>query len=245
MKSLKLKISLILLGLFVCFFNSGCPCEEHLNLYVFVGHLNADECARAIREGKEDTNQIRFLCKGEEVTICWHTSGANIQLDPGFGTQDASGLEYLKVEADTTIKATPINSCAGSKEVKVKVVTEPTPSTWIGKWTHDCKTIEFEIHEEFVSKSIKAIDITAQTAPTVELPDGSIFTCTTPPYLDGFHQEEVFGFQINDPFVTETFTRKLRAVGHWRFVWKANCGNLDFRCNPNASLEFNITLVCD
>lgn len=245
MKSLKLKISLIVLGLFVCFFNVGCPCEEHLNLYVFVGHLTPDDCAKAIREGGEDTDQIRFLCKGEEVTICWHTSGANIQLDPGFGMQDASGMVYLKVDADTTIKATPINSCAGAKEVEVKVVTEPTPSTWVGKWDVNCRTIGFEIHEEFVSKNIKAIDINAQWAPEIGLSDGSTFTCTTPPFLDGFHQEEVFGFQINNPFITEAFTRKLRAVGHWRFVLKANCGTVDIRCNPNASLPFNITLVCD
>lgn len=244
MKSLRLKISLILLGLFVCFFNSGCPCEDHLNLYVFVGHLNQDECARAIKAGGEDTEQIRFLCKGEEVTICWHTSGANIQLDPGFGMQDASGLVYLKVEADTTIKASPINSCAGAKSVKVMVVTKPTPSTWTGKWDLNCKTIEFEIQEEFVSKKIKAIDINAQWDPTVALSDGSTITCTTPPFLDGFHQEEVFGFQIKNPFITEAFSRKLSAVGHWRFVLKANCG-VDFRCNPNASLQFNITLVCD
>lgn len=243
MKSLRLKMSLILLGLFVCFFNSGCPCEEHLNLYVFVGHLNQDECAKAIREGGEDTDQIRFLCKGEEVTICWHTSGANIQLDPGFGMQDASGLVYLKVEADTTIKATPINSCAGAKSVKVKVVTEPTPSTWTGKWASNCEAIGFEIHEQFVSKKIKAIDITAQWDPTIVLDDGSTIPCTTPPFLDGFHQEEFFGFQINNPFITEAFTRKLRAVGHWRFVLKARC--VDFKCDLNASFPFDITLVCD
>ncbi|MCF6158686.1 MAG: hypothetical protein E3K32_08975 [wastewater metagenome] len=244
MKSLRLKISLILLGLFVCFFNIGCPCEEHLNLYVFVGHLTPDECRRAIQEGREDTGQVRFLCKGEEVTICWHTSGANIQLDPGFGMQDASGLVYLTVESDTTVKATPLTGCAGSKEVKIKVVTEPTPSTWIGKWNRECSAIEFEIHEQFVSTNIKAIDITAQWEPTVVLPDGSTLTCTTPPFLDGFHQEEVFGFQIRSPFITETFTRRLKAVGHWAFVLKADCG-VDFQCNPTASFEFNITLVCD
>ena len=247
MKSLKFKISFILLGLFVCFFNFGCPCSDYVNLYVFVGHLNPDECRKLASELGEASDTVRFLCPGEEVTICWNTSGQKIQLDPGFGIKDPSGMEYLKVQSDTTIKATPQGGCAGSREIKVKVVTEPTPSTWPGKWDPNCTSIGFEIHEQFVSKKIKAIDITATWQPTVTFEDGSSYTCTTPPFLDGFHQEEVFGFTIQKPYVTEAFSRKLRAVGHWKFVWKADCGPVAIDCFKAgfASYPFDITLVCD
>lgn len=245
MKSLKFKISFILLGLFLCFFNFGCPCSDYVSLYVFVGHLNTDECQKAGRELGESNDTVRFLCPGEEVTICWTTNGANIQLDPGFGIQGPSGMQYLKVKSDTTIKATPQSGCAGSKEVKVKVVSEPTPSTWTGKWDPNCTNIGFEIHEEFVSKKIKAIDITATWQPTIgDESGGGVYTCNTPPFLDGFHQEEVFGFTIQKPFITEAFSRKLRAVGHWKFVWIAKCVT-EFRCNPYGSFPFDITLICD
>lgn len=244
MKSIKSVIGLILITTF-SFFISSC-CNDHLNLYVFVGHLNQDECQRNIKQLGEDNDTVRFLCPGEEVTICWRCD-SNIQLDPGFGIQDPTGMKYLTVKSDTTIKATAQSDCGDSREVQVKVVSGPTPSTWTGKFNSTCSDIEFEIHKEFISENIKAIDISAQWQPTINLKDGSTYTCITPPFLDGFQQEEVFGFTIQEPFVTEAFSRKLKAVGHWKFVWKADCDGITIDCPSlgGPSFPFDITLTCN
>ncbi len=237
MKSLALKFGLVLLTLLPALTVSSCVCEDYVNLYVFAGRRTAAECERLSKKQYGDPETPTFTCPGEEVTICW-SSNKQIQLEPGFGIQPATGMQVLKVDADTTITATPLEGCAGAKEAHVNVVTEDTPSTWTGRWNLDCTFISFSIDGAFVSTQIRAKDITAQWAPVV---DG--VACSTPPFLDGFHVEEVFGFPIDRPFITEAFTRNLRAVGTWRFTVKAICPTA-YRCDPTFRGPFNVTLTC-
>jgi hypothetical protein len=98
-----------------------------------------------------------------------------------------------------------------------------------------------------MSTNIIAKDITATWIPYVDFSDANgtrQVECTTPPFLKGLHQEEVFGFEIDKPNITESFSRDLRAVGHWNFTLLATCPQGEYKCNAYKAFPFNLTLDC-
>jgi hypothetical protein len=225
-------------------FLASCCDEEPAELNVYIGHLSERECKELQGSVNDNADDIVFTCKGEEVTLCW--GGTISSIEPGIGSVSSPGISHQTVTSDTEFVAKPPSgSCASSDSVTVNVVTEDTPSTWEGKWNSACSKIEFEINKEFISEKIKAKDITALWAPTLDTDGDGLgdFVCSTPPFLDGFHVEEVFGFQISQPHITEDFSRKLKAVGNWQFVWKAGC-TID-KCNAFGDFPFDLTLTCE
>jgi hypothetical protein len=235
-----MRIGRLCIAFLACLWLSGC-CDDWVKLIVLAGHRSEADC-RKFAEGLAIPDAT-FVCPGEEVTICWTSNVSSVQVDPGLGTFGGTGITYLTVAGDVTIKATPVGSCAGAREMKVDVVTADTPSTWVAHWLSDCSKIVFEISDAFVSTKINARDITATWEPTVTVGE-TTYACATPPFLGGFHKEEVYGFELLKPYLTFAFTRLLRAVGHWEFVFKGDCGK-DWRCNPYASLPFDVTLTCE
>jgi hypothetical protein len=239
-----LRLIIVPLVLSPLMFLASCCDEEPAVLNVYVGNLSERECKELQGSVNDNADDIVFTCRGDEVTLCW--GGTVASIEPGIGSVSSPGISHQTVTSDTEFVAKPPSgSCASSDSVTVNVVTEDTPSTWDGGFDARCGKIEFEIHKEFMSESIKAKDITAIWAPVLNLDGGGTFACTTPPFLDGFHVEEVFGFSISQPFITEAFSRKLKAVGHWQFVWKANCNGFVIKCDPFLNFPFDLTLTCD
>lgn len=225
-------------------FLASCCDEAPAELNVYVGHLSERECKELQGSVNDNADDIVFTCKGEEVTLCW--GGTVSSIEPGIGSVSSPGISYQNVTSDTEFVAKPPSgSCASSDSITVNVVTEDTPSTWEGKFDSKCSKIEFEINKEFISEKIKAKDITALWEPILNIEGGGTFTCSTPPFLDGFHVEEVFGFSISQPHITQAFSRKLKAVGNWQFVWKANCDGYVIKCDPFVSFPFDLTLTCE
>ncbi|MBX6314084.1 MAG: hypothetical protein IRY99_14395 [Isosphaeraceae bacterium] len=244
MRTTKARIGAMLFALYACLAITSCSCDKWIKLFVFTGHRSPEECRRLA--DSRGTNDLTIICPGEEVTVCWHSNVDKVSVSPKLGVQGPDGIGFLTLDQDTTVEASPADgSCAGKQQVNVKVIRGPTPSTWNGSWDPNCSKISFEIHEEFVSKKVRALDITATWSPTVGDPaTGNSVACSTPPFLDGFNKEEVFGFKIANPNQTVSFSRPLRAVANWEFKWTAQCPGSDLRCNPNANLPFDLTLIC-
>jgi hypothetical protein len=176
-------------------FLASCCDEEPAELNVYVGHLSERECKNS-----------RVPLATMPTTLYSHVKESNpllggtvSSIEPGIGSVSSPGISHQTVTSDTEFVAKPPSgSCASSDSITVNVVTEDTPSTWEGKWNTACSKIEFEINKEFISEKIKAKDITALWAPIVDTDgDGAgDFVCSTPPFLDGFHVEEVLDFQF-------------------------------------------------
>jgi hypothetical protein len=226
---------------------TGC-CDQSIELAVLVGHKTGDDCVKARRQGK--TSPVTYQCPGEEVTVCWASENVNsIKIDPlgNFGSQ---GVEYFKPGGTTTVTASSLDNdaCAASRSVSVNVVDHPTPSAWTGTWDARCQLVSYNIDPLFVSSQVNAIDDVALWQPILQVtnPDGSSgpVLCKTPPFLQGFHVQDVFGFNINEPNVTVAFPRPHPADGDWNYKLVAQCPQGDFKCNPQGSYEFDMTLSC-
>jgi len=242
MKTTVLKVGRIVAICALCFLLSGCPCEQYVKMVVLAGHHTAEECRQAI--DKASSNKLTLICPGEEVTVCWQSNANSVQIDPGLGTFGNIGITSFVPKSSTTITASAPGSCASSVSVPVTVVSQDTPSTWDARWDFRCSQITFDIDPLFVSPKVFAKDITALWAPVITDPSSGqpIGACTTPPFLDGFQQQAVFGFRIDNPMVTVPFSRHISADGHWQFTLRASCP--EHTCNPSASLPFDLTLTC-
>lgn len=227
----------------ICFFCFGCPCDQYVRMVVLAGHHTPDECRQAI--DKVSSNKLTLICPGEEVTICWQSNGNGVTIDPGLGNFPNVGITYFKPQSSTTVTANAPGTCASAVSVPVTVVSQDTPSHWDGSWDPRCSQITFDIDPLFVSPGVYAKDITALWAPILTDANGNpVIACTTPPFLDGFQQQDVFGFKINDPSITTAFSRHIKADGHWQFVLKAACPTGDWTCNKAGSYPFDLTLTC-
>ena len=229
----------------------SCECigtDERLDFMVFAGERS--NCRELMKNNSASHPDITYVCPGEKVTLCWSSNKIpTLTMDIGGATHTvaATGSEVITVPASTVIKLTPSggNCVTSSREFKVTVISGPTPSTWQASW--DCATIRFAISDAFMSTNIIAKDITATWIPDVDYSDASgtrQVICTTPPFLKGIHQEEVYGFNIDQPNVTRNFTRDLKAVGHWNFNLLATCPAGEYKCNQLKVFPFNLTLDC-
>jgi hypothetical protein len=228
----------------LCFVCAGCPCGDYIRVVVLAGHHTAADCRAAI--DKVGSNDLTLICPGEEVTVCWQSNTKNgITIDPGLGSFSNIGITYFKPQSSTTVTASAPGSCASPVSVPVTVVSQDTPSTWDGGWDLKCSQITFDIDPLFVSSSIYAKDITATWSPLLTDGNGNPIACGTPPFLNGFQQQDVFGFKIDNPNITVPFSRHLKADGHWQFVITASCpAGIDFVCNRAGSYPFDLTLTC-
>lgn len=224
----------------------GC-CDESVTARAVFGHKSLRECLEMMDKPEMP---VSLVCPGSEVTVCWKAKGdkisnVNVAISPDpsgqSGTQDLTGVMYLKPMDSTavTIKA---SSCATTTK-QIQVIDGETPATFDAHWTPSCSQITYSLDPNFVDDKIQAIDATANWDPTVQnASDGSVQTCPTPPFLAGFHPIENYGFDMDKPHVTVPFSRKLTAINDWNYKLKT-CGG-DFKCNPFASMEFAMTLTC-
>ncbi len=245
---------LLLFSVAAVFVLNSCEClstDERFDFLVFAGNRN--DCRTLMEQNQGTSQDITYICPGEQVTLCWTSSDIKeVQLTVGGQTETVSlsGSKVITIPATTTITLHPVGAkCVHDKNFTVNVVSSPTPSSWDGRWDLSCSKISFEISDAFISKKIMAKDITPNWCPVVTITDDagnvSNVLCTTPPFLLGQQQEEGFGFNLNDPLVTVAFSRPLRAVGHWNFTWKARCPQQDsYKCNNLAVFPFDITLIC-
>lgn len=224
---------------------SAC-CKESVTARAFFGHKSLDECLKLM-----DTPElpVSLICPSSEVTVCWKGSGGKttdakvtISPDPSgkSGTKPASGVLYLKPNDNTSVTITTSDCATTTKQIQV--IDGPTPATFDAHWAPSCSQITYSLDPNFVDDRLRAVDVTALWEPNVQLSDGSIGTCPTPPFLAGAHPIEVFDFEIDKPNLTKAFSRVLKAVGDWNYKLKT-CGS-DFKCNGFASLPFDMTLTC-
>lgn len=223
----------------------GC-CDESVTARAVFGHKSLRECLELMDQPELP---VSLICPGSEVTVCWRAKGGkasnvNVAISPDgsgqSGTKDLTGVLYLKPMANTaiTVKA---SDCATTTK-QVQVINGPTPATFDAHWTPSCSQITYSLDPNFVDDKIRAVDVTALWEPTVQTADGSIQTCPTPPFLAGFHPIENYGFEIDKSHLTVPFSRELKAVDDWNYTLKT-CGG-DFKCNPFASMPFDMTLTC-
>lgn len=243
--------SRFILALVVPLFVNGC-CDDNIIARAFVGHLTPDECRRNMEKGEAP---VSISCPGEEITICWSAKGPdNVQIDISpddgsgqSGTHPTMGAIYLKPQKDTKVKLTA--GCASTTK-EIMVLDGKKAATFDAQWDYSCQQISYQVDPLFVSQNVSAIDATANWTPyvTVGYSDGSVSNqaCTTPPFLNGYHPQELFGFQIKDPFITTPFSSPRHLVGDWNYVVKAQCPQTDgrFVCNNQGQFPFSMTVMC-
>jgi hypothetical protein len=231
-------------GVALCLSLGAC-CKESLDARLFAGHKTAGDCRDLAKSGKE--SPITIVCPGEEVTLCWvagNVQQVTVTTPAGATVEPAIGAKSFVPQSsmDIDIKA---SDCAEQKK-HVEVLTQPEQFTFDAGW--DCSLIWFTLDPAFVSSKVWATDIMANWAPSVPDTNGNPLACTTPPFLNGFHPQDLFGFQIQNPFITTTFSKKLHADGDYKFTPKFTCpapGPDQIRtCNPYATFPFVITLSC-
>jgi hypothetical protein len=246
----------------------GC-CKQEVHARAFVGHLTEADCAQRRAVPEPPTS---ILCPGEEVTICWIATGdmltgVNIAISPDpkgkSGSYAAQGALYLSPAADTsvTVKA---SDCA-SETKKVAVLSKPESFEFDAQWGFGCGPIHYTLDPAFVSASAQAIDVTALWAPIVTVGgdggnpqdagvdggDGgsggaggpTAVLCKTPPFLNGFHMNDLFNFDVDKPMSLTPFSRPHPATGEWQYAFRAACPP-GWTCNQDARLPFAMTLQC-
>lgn len=223
----------------------GC-CDETVTARAVLGHKSLRECLDMFDEPEMP---VSLICPGSEITVCWRAKGGkasnvNVAISPDpdgqSGTKDLSGVFYIK-PSDNTAVTIQASDCAVTTK-QVQVVNGPTPATFDAHWTPSCSQISYSLDPNFVDDRLRAIDVTALWEPTVQNSDGSVSTCPTPPFLAGQHPIEVYGFEIDKPHLTVPFSRELKAIDDWNYTLKT-CGT-GLKCNPFASLPFDMTLTC-
>jgi hypothetical protein len=222
----------------------GC-CDESVVARAFVGHKTESDCKRLMNLQEPP---VSIICPGTEVTVCWGAEGVDntnivVSPDPGgvSGTHDAAGVLYLK-PADTTTVEIVASDCASTTK-QIQVINGETPATFDASWDAFCSLISYRLDPAFVDEKAQTIDVTAEWEPTFEDDMGGSFTCPTPPFLSGAHPKDLHFFNIDEPFLTHAFTRKLSAIEDWNYKLDA-CQGIGYKCNPAASLPFAMTLIC-
>jgi hypothetical protein len=230
-------------------FVSGC-CDDRVDARAFVGHLTLSQCREYMNHPEAPTS---ISCPGDEITICWAAKGpdkVHVEVKDTNGTSQSFddvtvGVMYLNPKEDTEVKITA--GCASTTK-KINVVNGNEAAEFDAHY--DCQQIAYSVDPLFVSQSVMAIDATANWTPLVEVSysDGSssVVECTTPPFLSGWHPQELFGFAIDKPWITTPFSSPRHLVGDWQYVLKAQCPPTygERVCNPYAQLPFAMTLMC-
>lgn len=249
MKSLNSRVATFVLIPLVCLLMSAC-CDEEVRFMVFVGNKTEEECEEAMKTVARGLDpDFVYICPGEQVTLCWHSDNASGVEITDLGTKGPNGHQVITPTSDKTYIATPLgDDPCPPVEVKIEIVDGPTPATVDANYNTVTKRIEFRVSELFMSEKIKAMDITALWEPQYEATDakGNVYpvVCRTPPFLGGNHAEEVFFFEIKEPFLTTAFSRLIRAVGHWNFELRADCSPHRANLEPFFVYPFDLTLIC-
>jgi hypothetical protein len=225
-------------------FIAGC-CDQSVKVRAFFGHKSLDECLRQI---DAPDLPVSLICPGSEVTVCWQAKGnktdptVTLSPDPGglSGTMPSTGVLYF-TPADSTVVTVTASDCATTTK-QVQVVNGQTAAKFDAHFTPSCSDITYSLDPNFVDDKILALDVTAEWEPTVQLSDGGVATCPTPPFLDGQHPIEGYGFEIDRPHITVPFSRSLKAIEEWKYQLQT-CGP-GFKCNPFATMRFDMTLIC-
>jgi hypothetical protein len=225
---------------------AGC-CDQTVVARAFVGHKSLAECKRALNVAEAP---VSIVCPGTEVTICWgskNTDKVEIAVSPdpdgASGPQEPFGAIYLKPRDNTTVELTGTD-CGGTKK-QIQVINGPTPATFDASWDAACSLLSYQLDPAFVDPLVQTTDVTAQWEPQVRA-HGGPQTCPTPPFLDGAHigpPSPPHFFSIATPFLAHPFSAIQPAINDWRYTLKA-CDGLGFKCEANASLPFEMTLVC-
>jgi len=245
MNSMGAKISAALLGVLSILFISSSCCDDIMKLWAFAGRYSLSEC-QTLAAKHENPQNVILVCPGDDVTLFWYSSASQVQLDQGIGVKNSPDVEYPVISSNTTFKATPINSCAGSAQVSVKVIDKPTESTHIARWYPQCRKMGFEIEEEHYSENLVATSIKAD----FEFKDGLGNVCL-PNTMEGkgilqlHHVEKIYNQYIMDYKVEESIVQSpgLQAIGHWNFTPQWQCAAV-VDCNPTLSFPFKLMLEC-
>jgi hypothetical protein len=225
---------------------AGACCKETVTARAFFGHKSLDECLKLLDKPEQP---VSLTCPGSEITICWKGGGdgvnkAEVAISPDpsgqSGTKSTSGVLYLQPKDNTSVTVKTSDCATTTKQIQV--INGPTPASFDAHWDNKCSAISYTLDPNFVDDKIRAIDVTALWAPTVQGTDGSIGMCPTPPFLAGSHPLEVYDFLLDQPNLTKAFTRQLKATGAWNYKLQT-CGS-NFVCNGLASLPFDMTLTC-
>lgn len=224
---------------------AGCPCPEDVDARAFIGHLTEAECLRKININEPPTT---ILCPGTEVTFCWlsseQTNEVTIVPDPDglSGTKGQQGAITFK-PMDNTVIDVRASDCASATK-QVQVINGPTPATFDGHWDNTCSLVSYELNPAFVDPTVLTRDATAMWEPVgFDRFSKSFQTCPTPPFLNGWHPEDLHGFDLTAPFVTHTFSHLLHGPQNWEYQLKT-CTGLEVQCSSYESKEFAMTLIC-
>lgn len=232
---------------------AGC-CDQSVKARAFVGHKSPAECRELIDKNDAPTS---IICPGDEVTICWQAAGKNVTgskitvaPDPSnqSGAHGTVGALYLTPAESTSVTVAANSGDCASTTKKITVVKGKTPATFDATWSMRCDYIGYTLDPQFVSTNVQAVDVTAMWNPTITYTDAngntSTRVCTTPPFLEGHHIQDNYGFKVDNPFITTTFNFPHTAVGDWRYLFKGTCPGDTLLCNTAAHLPFAMTLSC-
>jgi hypothetical protein len=223
---------------------TGC-CDQSVVARAFIGHKSLDECRKLLNTAEAP---ISIICPGTEVTVCWAASDVSqttvtVSPDPQglSGTKAAAGALYFKPGDSTSVNIV-ASDCASTVK-QIQVINGPTPATFDAGWDGKCSQLTYRLDPAFIDPKVQTIDVTAAWDPIVTDGAGGAAVCPTPPFLAGAHPIEAHFFDIDKPFLTHPFSRILKATEDWNYKLKT-CQGLGFKCNPAASLPFDMTLVC-
>jgi len=235
--------------------SSGC-CKQSVFARAVAGHVSEDQCRKILDSAGDPP--VSIICPGEEITLCWRASGAStvdivatdMNNSQSFTQPATSGVLYLQPKSDTSIDITPTGSTCAKTTKKVNVLNQPEVATFDARW-HDgnkCDYMTYSVDPLFISSSVLASFDTALWQPIISYsPDGQTeqtVVCTTPPFLTGQHVDDLYGFKLDTPFVTQMLQGTHKADGEWRYAVLAKCPSGPFVCNAAGVYQFAMTLQC-
>ena len=239
-------ILLILIAIASQFIFTACSCDQQVHLVVMAGARTERDCVNMKEEALNGTlPDITYACVGDTITICWSGNVESNKLEPNLGSVGSQGMKQIVVTESMTIKLEPQNSCAASKEFKVQVIKEETPSVWDARWNTDatrgCNFLFFKISEFFMSPNILVVKAQANFQPGQAT--GS--PCTFPSYITGKNTNFLgsSGFILNKPMEQVKLSIPAPAAGNWIFEFID--GQCKEKCKQDAVLPFELILDCN
>lgn len=248
-----LGLSLLALTVGFSIFMSSCQCKDRVYFAVMAGARNEDDCKRLQELIQADKlPDLTYACVGDTITLCW---GGNVDkniIEPaslGIGTVGSAGMKQIVVTQTMTITLKPQNSCASSKAFNVQIVNTETPTTWDAQWApspdnsnNRCDHLFFKIPDYFVSKNIQVVKVQAKFKAS----DATKSPCNDTPFGTLSNSACIFlgcsNMTIGKPFTTVIPSSPPPAVGDWAFSFADRACTRE--CIPNASLPFELTLLC-
>lgn len=236
MKAAKLKRTVTIMLATACLFLVGCPEEEvnghaSLDVLVFAGNRSENEC-QSLSSGNNQEEVL--VCPGEDVTIFWTSDGiSQIDINPTIGTVSSSGIAYLTMHSDTAITVTPLDGTEEAIEIMVDVIDGYTPKTYPAEWASTWEELDIEINDAFVSTNVRAVSISAQWQPTMDLGQlGEWTAIVTDNRMSFTHREEGYEGIIAQPNVEVGLSRPLQLPGQWHFALTDRF--LNVVCSPHS-----------